>query len=142
VAGEGRSRMGPGVRVSGGSHSWKGGGHGHGWYGGGWYRPWGFGGYGHGYWYPHHWSVWVGGPVYWGAGYGPYYGPYVSVYPYAYGAPPVYADAGPPVYRQKPGPAFQYYCTDPPGYYPDIPKCNTDWLQVVPRGTQPPPPRR
>jgi hypothetical protein len=124
---------------SGGGHGWSGNSHSHGWYGHGYGHSWyghGYGhgwyghGYGHGYWYPR-WSVWAGGPVYWGAGYGPYYAPYASVYPYAYEAPPAYAD---------PGPASQYYCTDPPGYYPDVPTCNRDWLQVVPRGKQPPSP--
>ena len=68
--------------------------------------------------------------------YGPRY-----VYPYGppvYAAPPVYAPppvyVAPPVYYvapQGPAPAQSwYYCDDPPGYYPNVPSCNSSWRQV------------
>jgi hypothetical protein len=69
--------------------------------------------------------------------YGPSY-----VYPYPYGPPvyvpaPVYAPppvyVAPPVYVVPLGPApaqSWYYCDNPPGYYPNVPSCNTSWRQV------------
>ena len=56
--------------------------------------------------------------------------------------------AGPTVYiQQQPGAPVQaapqqysYYCTDPAGYYPQVPNCNKPWLKVVPDGSPQPTP--
>lgn len=103
-----------------------GGGHGGGHYGGhrggghfgGLYLGFGFGGY-----YPRTYGY-----------YSPYYAPY---YPPYY---PVRVIRSAPVrstvYIEKPEqaePAYWYYCTDPKGYYPQVERCASDWLQVVPR---------
>ena len=56
--------------------------------------------------------------------------------PYAY-APPVVvppvvvAAPAPPVYTQSP--QYWYYCQNPAGYYPSVPQCPTQWLQVAPQ---------
>lgn len=46
----------------------------------------------------------------------------VYPYPYTY-APPVVAPAQPPG-------GFWYYCYNPPGYYPYVPRCATSWVAV------------
>ena len=33
------------------------------------------------------------------------------------------------------GSNYWYYCRDPAGYYPDVPACQSAWLQVVPNRT-------
>jgi hypothetical protein len=56
--------------------------------------------------------------------------------PYVY-APPVVvppvvvAAPDPPVYTQSP--QYWYYCQNPAGYYPAVPQCPTQWLQVAPQ---------
>ena len=45
----------------------------------------------------------------------PGYFPYGYVYPYGYDSGSIY-----------------WYCSDPPGYYPDVQACASGWLQVVP----------
>jgi hypothetical protein len=30
--------------------------------------------------------------------------------------------------------SYQWYCSDPAGYYPDVQTCPSGWLQVVPNG--------
>jgi hypothetical protein len=69
---------------------------------------------------------------YWyGPGYGYPYGPPVYVPPPVYAPPPVYVT--PPVYVVPQGPApaqSWYYCDNPPGYYPNVPSCNSSWRQV------------
>ena len=49
--------------------------------------------------------------------FGPGYDPYDYSYPYA-----------------NDWSAYQWYCRDPAGYYPDVPACLSGWLQVVPNG--------
>ncbi|GAC1335546.1 MAG: hypothetical protein NVSMB28_32850 [Collimonas sp.] len=51
--------------------------------------------------------------------------------------PPIYYDPafypGPSsLMYVPPGADFSYYCTDPAGYYPDVPSCPGGWLRVVP----------
>lgn len=59
----------------------------------------------------------VGGPFFWD----PYfYG--AAVYPY--NSELIYVPAG--------GADYSYYCRDPVGYYPDIQRCPSGWLQVAP----------
>ena len=50
----------------------------------------------------------------------------------ASGAPPVVVAAPtPPVYTQSA--QDWYYCQNPAGYYPSVPQCSTEWLQVAPQ---------
>ena len=99
-------------RHGGGWHG--GGGHGGGWHGGGW----------HGGWRAP--VVFVGPRFFVGSSL--YYpGPYYPG-PYAY-APPVAPT--PPVYTQTP--QYWYYCQNPAGYYPSVPQCPTQWLEVAPQ---------
>jgi hypothetical protein len=58
---------------------------------------------------------------------------YPGYYPGSYGyAPPVVVAApAPPVYTQSP--QYWYYCQSPAGYYPSVPQCPTQWLQVAPQ---------
>jgi hypothetical protein len=42
--------------------------------------------------------------------------------------------AGPPAAQ------YWYYCPDPPGYYPYVPACRTDWQAVSPTAFPGPPP--
>jgi hypothetical protein len=60
----------------------------------------------HGFPFRHVVVVGVGGPVFWGWGWGP---------------PPVVFVSGAPAL---------WYCSDPPGYFPTIPACSVDWIQV------------
>jgi hypothetical protein len=138
----------------GGGGGWHGGGGG--WHGGG--GGWHGGGGG--------WHGSVGiylGPGYWGwpyygsYGYYPYpYGysysyayPYPYAYPYAYGysypsGPYVAAPATDYVERGSDSaaapPVTWYYCTDPAGYYPYVPRCNQPWHRVAPQDVPAPPP--
>ena len=86
-------------------------------------------------------GVSIGGPLY----YGPsaYYGP-----PVYYGPPPVYY-APQPVYIEPEqeyiersdasaeAPDFRYYCSNPKGYYPEVPRCPKGGLKVMPDDSQP-----
>ena len=54
----------------------------------------------------------------------PYYG-YGYAYPYAYADPSV-------VVAPSTAYAGQYYCQNPPGYYPQVAACPSGWLQVAP----------
>jgi hypothetical protein len=60
-----------------------------------------------------HGRVFVGPPIIFGSGY----------YPYGYSYP--YPDDSS---------SYQWYCSDPAGYYPDVQTCPSGWLQVVPNG--------
>ena len=84
-------------------------------------------------------SVSIGGPAYYPGYYpGPVY----------YGPPPVYY-APQPVYIEPEqeyiersdasaeAPDFKYYCANPKGYYPEVPRCPKGWLKVVPDDSQP-----
>ena len=72
-----------------------------------------------------------------------YYGPG----PYYYGPPPVYyapqpiVVAPPDTYVERDAsaqaPDYRYYCANPAGYYPQIPRCPKGWLKVVPDDSQP-----
>ena len=46
-------------------------------------------------------------------------------------APVVVAAPAQPVYSQSP--QYWYYCQNPAGYYPSVPQCPTQWLQVAPQ---------
>ena len=75
-------------------------------------------------------GVWIG-PV-WGPGW--WYPPYPSPYPY-YSAPPVVIQQQPQQYiQQAPQQEKQYlyFCPDPQGYYPKVPKCPKGWMKVLP----------
>jgi hypothetical protein len=94
------------------SDAWQQGG---GWHGGGWNGGW------HGGWRA---PVVFAGPRF-------FVGP--SFYypgPYAYAPSVVVAAPAPPVYSQSP--QYWYYCQNPAGYYPSVPQCPTQWLQVAP----------
>ncbi len=94
----------------GGGHGWGGHGGGHGWggHGGGLYF--GFGGY-----YPR--------PYYY---YPPYYP--VRVIRRTPATSTIYVER-----QEQVKPAYWYYCTEPKGYYPQVERCSTNWLQVVPK---------
>jgi len=124
-----------------------------GYYGGHYgYRSGYYGGWrGYGGWYGPGVGIYLGAPWYWGAwGVGAY--PY---YPYAgYGGYPAYV-APAPAYvgewqnytqpmesqsyvQQQPAPsAYWYYCADPAGYYPYIPRCQAGWTRVTPQNVPP-----
>ena len=89
-------------------------------HGGGWHRGW------HGGWRAP--VVFVGPRFFVGSAFypGPYaYAPPVVVPPVVVAAP------APPVYTQSP--QYWYYCQNPAGYYPSVPQCPTQWLQVAPQ---------
>lgn len=77
--------------------------------------------------------------------YYPYYGvPYPPYYPYyGYGYPPpvVAVPSQPPVYiereaRRAPSETsngYWYYCAEPPGYYPYVKECGSEWQPVPAR---------
>jgi hypothetical protein len=46
--------------------------------------------------------------------------------------PPVLLYRPAPVYVPPPAAYYWYYCQDPPGYYPYVAACLTDWIPVVP----------
>ena len=66
--------------------------------------------------------------------YYPYYYPYGPYYPY----PPqtVVIQSTPTQYIEKnegdSAEHYWYYCPDPKGYYPYVPKCNAAWQKVIP----------
>jgi hypothetical protein len=66
-------------------------------------------------------APWGWGPPYW---YDPW--PYWSAPPRTVQAPPVYIE-------QSPAPTHWHYCEDPPGYYPSVQQCPTEWLRVLPQ---------
>jgi len=117
---------GPGGQGGSGWHggsAWQGG---HDWHGGsGWHGNFGV----------------VIGPGWWGPypyyPYYPYYqyNPYYPYYP-SYVQPPVSMEEAPETEVQPPPPVeeplYWYYCPDPAGYYPDVPRCPKGWLRVVP----------
>jgi len=75
--------------------------------------------YGHGYY--HH--GWYGPPLIIGDPWGPP--------PVYYGPPPVYVSPPPPqIYIEK-TPQYGYYCRNPAGYYPRIPRCPSGWMKVA-----------
>ena len=77
-------------------------------------------------------GVWLGpgwvGPYY------PYY-PYNPYYPY-YAAPLVVIPQQPDAYvqpaSQQEEQQYWYYCRNPEGYYPNVKKCPSGWMKVVP----------
>jgi hypothetical protein len=92
---------------------------------GGWHN--GFAGSGGGHGWHHGWRGGWG----WGAGVGLGLGLGLA-YPYYYGypyAPPAYDYYGSSLSPAAP----QYYCADPPGYYPQVTQCYSGW-QTVPAG--------
>jgi hypothetical protein len=92
--------------------------HGRGWHGGH---------HGHG----HRHGGWRGPVVFVGPRF--FVGPPAFYYPrpYVYAPPVVVAAPAPPVYTQAS--QYWYYCQDPAGYYPAVPQCPTQWLQVAPQ---------
>jgi hypothetical protein len=123
-----------GLLLAGAAFQASAGGHRHGGHHGGWYG----GHHGH----RHHGSsfgLYLGSPLWWGPGYGPYgYG-----HGYGYRAPTVVIEREPAVYVQRqpaatstqttPVPAtLWFYCTDPAGYYPYVQHCNRTWVEVDP----------
>ena len=103
----------------GGGSGGRSGGHGGGWHGG----------HGHGHFHGRHFGgsgvfFYGAGPWWGGAPYWYYPSPYwYSTAPYPYVAPE-------PVYIERP--AYWYYCENPPGYYPYVQHCGTQWLTVIP----------
>lgn len=77
-------------------------------------------------------GITIGGPVYWGP-------PPVYYTPPTYYPPPVYyvAPAPAPQTYIEQEPEYRYYCPNPSGYYPDIPRCPQGWLKVAPGDNQP-----
>ena len=71
---------------------------------------------------------------YWDFYYPNYAAAYNSPYPYYYYPP--YADYGASGSGASPAQGW-YYCTNPRGYYPSVPYCNSQWRYVPPA---PPPP--
>jgi len=74
-----------------------------------------------------------GRPVFVSGGFYYYYPyPYYPYYPYY---PPAYYDGSaysePPTYVEQ-GDQIRYYCPDYRDYYPNVPDCPSQWLQVVP----------
>jgi hypothetical protein len=63
------------------------------------------------------WWIVNGGWYFYPAPVYPYPNPYV---------PPVVVPAQP----APPASAFWYYCSNPPGYYPYVPSCATNWVAV------------
>jgi hypothetical protein len=69
----------------------------------------------------------------------PYYYPSYPYYPYysddstytSYVEDPAYSAAEKRLYV-NPGPAYRLYCPDPPGYFPQVRRCNQRFMQVVP----------
>lgn len=58
--------------------------------------------------------------------------PYVYAPPVVVVAPAVVMAApAPPVYTQSS--QYWYYCQNPAGYYPSVPQCPSQWLQVAPQ---------
>jgi hypothetical protein len=93
----------------------------------------------------------------WGR-HGGFYGPSVGISigdPFFYGPAPVYYGPPPVYYAPQPvyiaperetyierdasaeAPDIKYYCANPTGYYPQVPRCPKGWLKVVPDDSQP-----
>ena len=76
-----------------------------------------------------HGRVFIGPPIIFGPGYGPYgYSYPYGDSPYDYSYP--YADDS----SSDDSSSYQWYCRDPAGYYPDVQTCPSGWLQVVLNG--------
>ena len=81
----------------------------------------------------HRSAVFVGAgfafPAYYYPSYYPRYPAYYpSYYPASYAVPyTVYGVQPVPV---APGPVMRLYCPDPAGYFPAVPDCRQDWVQV------------
>lgn len=94
----------------------------YGYYGHGYY---GHGYYGHGYYHGYN-HGWYGGP-----------NVVIGVSPWApppvyYGPPPVvYVTPPPPQTYVEKTPTYAYYCQNPAGYYPRVPRCSRGWMKVV-----------
>lgn len=102
--------------------------HGGGWHGGG--RHGGHHGGWHGGWRAP--VVFVGPRFFVGPPAFYYPRPYVYAAPVVVAAPPVVVAApAPPVYTQAS--QYWYYCQNPAGYYPSVPQCPSQWLQVAPQ---------
>jgi hypothetical protein len=52
-------------------------------------------------------------------------------YPWSYGADPYYS---PPTVFVEQGDSsrYWYYCSSPPGYYPNVKNCRVAWTSIVP----------
>jgi hypothetical protein len=67
-------------------------------------------------------------PAYYYPRYPAYYPAYQPAYPVGYAAPyPAHTYRAVPV---DPGPVMRLYCPDPAGYFPAVPDCRQDWVQV------------
>ena len=78
----------------------------------------------------HRSAVFIGAGFGFPAYYYPRYYPgyYPVSYPVSYAAPyPAYGYQAVPV---DPGPVMRLYCPDPAGYFPAVPDCRQDWVQV------------
>ena len=83
------------------------------------------------------WGSPFGGSPFWGY---PSYSPYYPFYPYApyypYPSQTIVIQPSPTRYIQKNNDEnaenYWYYCSDPKGYYPYVPKCNANWQKVIP----------
>lgn len=51
---------------------------------------------------------------------------------YVYDYPPPPPPAYPPPTYARPPSAYWYYCRRPAGYYPQVRRCPSGWMQVVP----------
>jgi hypothetical protein len=56
--------------------------------------------------------------------------PYAYPYGYHYAHAPVVVQPPPQVYVQPPSQPIWYYCENPQGYYPYVPRCPGGWRQV------------
>jgi hypothetical protein len=82
-------------------------------------------------------GVFFGGPLYdpfwyqpgWDFYYPSYGATYYSPYPYYY----PYTDYGEAAVPALPPAQGWYYCSNPPGYYPSVPSCYTEWQYVPPQ---------
>ena len=97
-------------------------------------------GHGHGHWHggPRaSFGLYFGGPAY-----GPWYDPWYRPFP-----PSSYYEPRTVIIEREPAPQAQaqapganpiwYYCPNPAGYYPHVPRCNQQWVPVDP-STVPP----
>lgn len=104
--------------------------------------------HGHGSKYRYHTSrsrVSVHGGIWWGPAWGPWALPYGYYYYPAhplYGFPPPVIPEAPVAEYLEQDPEveaddFLYYCRDPKGYYPDVPRCPGGWQKVDPEELSP-----
>lgn len=89
--------------------------------------------------------VYIHGGIWWGPTWGPWTWPYGYYYYPAYPLPPHM----PPVIQEQPETSymeqdreaedhdFLYYCREPKGYYPDVPRCPSGWQKVDPEELSP-----